>query len=187
MEFLKFTETFLTASSLAMDALSVSICIGLAHTKLKRSEWLALGFAFGGFQFFMPLVGGFVAKGISGFFSVWTPWIAAALLIYVGANMIREAFCEKDEENCRMAVTFKNVIMLAFATSIDALIVGFSTESSGGSAMLLAIIAGVVTFGLSVAGALLGKELGKKFGKKAEIIGGTVLLAIAAIVIKDAL
>ena len=77
--------------------------------------------------------------------------------------------------------------MLALATSLDALAVGFSIESTGGSALTLAVLAGIITLSLSIFGALVGKRLGSTFGKKAEYLGGGVLLAIAAKIIFDAL
>ena len=86
-----------------------------------------------------------------------------------------------------MTVTLKNVVMLAFATSLDALAVGFSIESTGGSALILAILAGIITFSLSIFGALVGKRFGTAFGKRAEYLGGGVLLAIAAKIIFDTL
>ena len=177
----------MTSASLAMDAFSVSICIGLCHDGLKRREALILGSAFGGFQFLMPLLGGEIAEHLSGFFDRWTPWIAAALILWVAINMIREA-CQPDgEEKCCMTITLKNVVVLAVATSLDALAVGFSIESTGGSAFLLAVLAGVITFTLSYAGAMLGKRLGETIGKYAEYCGGFVLTGIAAKIILQAL
>jgi len=176
-----------TAASLAMDAFSVSICIGLCHERLRLREALILGAAFGLFQLFMPLLGGEIAEHLSGFFDSWTPWIAAARIIWGAVSMRREARdCEKGGGSC-MTVTLRNVTMLAFATSLDALAVGFSIESTGGSALILAILAGIITFSLSILGALVGKRFGTAFGKKAEYLGGGVLLAIAAKIIFDAL
>ena len=176
-----------SAASLAMDAFSVSICIGLCHERLRLREALILGAAFGFFQFFMPLLGGEIAEHLSGFFDIWTPWIAAALIIWVAVNMIKEARdCENGGKSC-MSVTFKSVAVLALATSLDALAVGFSIESTGGSALTLAVLAGIITLSLSIFGALVGKRLGSTFGKKAEYLGGGVLLAIAAKIIFDAL
>ena len=175
-----------TAASLAMDAFSVSISIGLCHEGLRRREALILGAAFGFFQLFMPLLGGEIAQHLSDFFDIWTPWIAAALIIWVAVNMIREAKDGGGGESC-MTVTLKSVALLAFATSLDALAVGFSIESTGGSALTLALLAGVITFSFSIFGALVGKRLGTKFGKKAEYFGGGVLLLISAKIIVDVL
>lgn len=175
-----------SAASLAMDAFSVSICLGLCHNGLSKREALMLGCAFGGFQFGMPLIGGEIAEHLSGFFDKWTPWIAAALILWVAFNMIKEAREEDASNNSCMTITFKNVLMLALATSLDALAVGFSIESTGGSAWLLAVEAGVITFALSVFGALVGEKLGERFGKHAEYLGGAVLILIAAKIIWDA-
>lgn len=175
-----------TAASLAMDAFSVSICIGLCRGRLPLREALILGCAFGFFQFFMPLAGGEAAEHLSALLdNKWTPWIAAALIIWVAVNMISDAGGVEERESY-MSVTPKNVAILAFATSLDALAVGFSISSTGGSALLLALLAGAITFSLSFFGALAGKRLGSRFGKKAEYVGGGVLLAIAAKIIATA-
>lgn len=179
-------EVYATAASLAMDAFSVSICLGLCHDDFKKSDGLILGCAFGFFQFFMPIVGAEIAEHITGYFDTWTPWVAASLITWVGVNMIKEAYQGADESSC-MNITFKNVIILAFATSLDALAVGFSIQSTGGSAYILAAAAGVITFSLSLAGALGGRMLGKKAGERAEYLGGAVLLIIAANIIYKAL
>ena len=84
-------EVYATAASLAMDAFSVSICLGLCHDDFKKSDGLILGCAFGFFQFFMPIVGAEIAEHITGYFDTWTPWVAASLITWVGVNMIKEA------------------------------------------------------------------------------------------------
>ncbi len=175
-----------TAASLAMDAFSVSICLGICHEHMRKRDALSLGGAFGFFQFFMPLIGAEIAEHLSGFFDVWTPWIAAGLIIWVAFNMIKEAYCGADEDSC-MTITLKNVVILAFATSLDALAVGFSIRSTGGSAWMLAVAAGIITLVLSFFGAAAGKALGEKVGKRAEYFGGGVLLLIAANILYKAL
>ncbi len=172
-------------ASLAMDAFSVSICIGLSDGRAGAGKALAAGCAFGAFQFFMPLAGGLIAEKISFFPGSWTPWLAAALIVWVAFNMIREAGSES--ERSFVSVTPKNLLLLSFATSLDALAVGFSVASTGGSAVLLAALAGVITFILSFCGALLGKKLGSRFGRQSEYAGGAVLLVIAARIIIQAL
>ncbi|MDL2298330.1 manganese efflux pump [Synergistaceae bacterium OttesenSCG-928-D05] len=168
-----------TAISLAMDAFSVSICIGIAQRGAKLRTALILGSAFGVFQFFMPLIGAEIAEHLSGFFNSWTPWIAAALIVWVAVKMIWETY--KTGGSCpSLDVNTKNVIVLAFATSLDALAVGFSIESAGGSAFLLAGAAGVITFALSMAGGLGGGKMGEKMGQRAQYFGSGVLLCIAA-------
>ena len=182
----EFIATAATAASLAMDAFSVSICLGLCHDRISAKNVLTVGGAFGFFQFFMPLAGGVIAGGLSGCFSAWTPWLAAALIVWVAVNMIREA--AGGEEDCSsMTITLKSMTVLSFATSLDALAVGFSVASTGGSALSLAVLAGVITFALSAAGTLAGKKVGSRFGRKAEYAGGGVLLIIAARIILQAL
>ncbi len=172
-------STFATAASIAMDAFSVSVCMGICHEKLNRRDALTLGGAFGISQFGMPLIGALIAANITGLLNSWAPWIGAALIVWVAVNMIREAYLGKDRTNSCMVITPANVLILAFATSIDALIVGFSIKSSGGSALLLALSAGAITFLLSFYGALGGKKLGEKIGTYAEYFGGAVLLLVA--------
>ena len=145
----EFIATAATGASLAMDAFSVSICIGLCHDRISAKNVLTVGGAFGFFQFFMPLLGGVIAGGLSGFFSTWTPWIAAALIVWVAVNMIREAASGGEDDCSSMTITLRSMTVLSFATSLDALAVGFSIESTGGSAMSLAVLAGIITFALS--------------------------------------
>ena len=176
------------AAALAMDAFSVSICIGLCHEKLSLRDALTLGGAFGFFQFFMPLAGGMAADRAGALLGRWAPWAAAALIIWIAVNMIREAGSGKEhDEKALMSVTFRNVVILAFATSLDALAAGFSVKITGGSALLLAVLAGIITFSLSFAGSLAGKKIGAGLGKKAEYLGGAALLAIAAEIIIKAI
>ena len=172
-------STLATAVSIAMDAFSVSICMGICHTKLNKRDAFTLGGAFGIAQFGMPMLGALIAANITGLLNSWAPWIGAALIVWVAVNMIREAYLGKDRTNSCMNITPANVLILAFATSIDALIVGFSIKSSGGSALLLAVSAGAITFMLSFYGALGGKKLGERIGTYAEYFGGTVLILVA--------
>ena len=101
----EFIATAATGASLAMDAFSVSICIGLCHDRISAKNVLTVGGAFGFFQFFMPLLGGVIAGGLSGFFSTWTPWIAAALIVWVAVNMIREAASGGEDDCSSMTIT----------------------------------------------------------------------------------
>lgn len=183
----EFIATAATGASLAMDAFSVSICIGLCHERISAKNVLTVGGAFGFFQFFMPLAGGEIAEHLSGFFNSWTPWLAAALIVWVAVNMIREAAGGGEDDCSSMTITLNSMTVLSFATSLDALAVGFSIESTGGSALSLAVLAGIITFALSATGMLVGKKLGSHFGRKAEYVGGGVLLVIAARIILQAI
>lgn len=173
------------AASIAMDAFSVSICIGLCHDNLRSRQAMILAGSFGFFQFVMPLIGAEIAEHISGFFASWTPWVASGLIVWVAFNMIKEAYTGNDKNDSCMSITLRNVTILAFATSLDALIVGFSIKSSGGSAWGLAVSAGIITFFLSFFGALAGRKLGEKVGRYAEYFGGGVLFLIALSIILE--
>ena len=178
-----------TAASLAMDAFSVSVCVGICSKTVNIKNALVLASAFGGFQFFMPLLGAEIAEHLTAFFDVWTPWLAASLIIWVAFDMIKEAYKNDDGKDTpsRLGMTLKNIIVMAFATSLDALAVGFSIYSTGGSAKFLAVSAGIITFGLTVFGVLGGKKLGEKAGGRACLVGGIVLLLIAAKIVFEAL
>jgi putative Mn2+ efflux pump MntP len=170
-----------TAVSIAMDAFSVSICVGIADraSKNRVRTALILGAAFGFFQFVMPLLGAKLAGPLSRYLGHCTPWAAVFLIVWVAGKMIWETY--RSEGDCSsMSLSVKNVLILAFATSLDALAVGFSIESAGGSACLLATSAGVVTFALSLIGGLFGASLGEKMGEHAQYFGAAVLLMIAA-------
>jgi len=182
-------STVATAVSLAMDAFSVSICIGLCHDdKLSWGEAFILGGTFGAFQFFMPLIGAFAALNLAGFLNTWTPWISAALIIWVAVNMARSAYSDDADKAAEcMALTFKNIVILALATSLDALAVGFSIAGTGGPIWMLAFDAGIVTCALSVVGALSGDRIGKRVGQRAQYLGAAVLLIIAANIIRKAI
>lgn len=181
MTHLGYPEIAATAVSLAMDALSVSVCAGICYSGAGLFRSLILGIAFGTFQFIMPLIGAAAADSVSGIMSDWAPWIAAALIVWVAVNMIWDAY--KNNQCDFFDFSFKNVAVLAFATSLDALAVGFSIESAGGSALVLAVSAGLVTFSLSFLGALAGGKLGAKVGDAGQYVGGAVLIAIAVRII----
>lgn len=168
-----------TAASLAMDAFSVSVCVGLAAPGLKLRNGLIMGGVFGFFQFLMPLVGAVFAGWLTGFLNSWAPWIAAALIIFVALRMIVETY--RHGPSCTtLEVNVKNMLAIGLATSLDALAVGFSIKSAGGSATLMAISAGIITFALSLLGSLGGGVFGEKIGYRAQYLGGAVLLLIAA-------
>lgn len=179
--------TLASSVSLAMDAFSVSICIGLCHeSRLTKFESAAIGGAFGFFQFFMPLLGALAALFTAGFLGKLTPWIAGGLILWVSAGMVRDARKNSSETTC-MALTFKNIMILALATSLDALALGFSIACAGRPALTLAVCAGAVTFALSYIGADMGAAIGSKVGRRAEYLGAAVLLVIALNIFRTAI
>lgn len=120
-----FFELFLIGIGLSMDAFAVSICKGLSMQKIDKKYTLCIGLFFGGFQALMPLTGYLLGSRFSGYIERFDHWIAFVLLALIGFNMIKESREEEEEEEKPYAgVNFKELLILAVATSIDALAVG---------------------------------------------------------------
>ena len=158
-------ELFVLAVGLSMDAFSVAVCKGLSVCQIRKKQILTVGLYFGFFQGFMPLVGYLLGTGFQEKIQSIDHWIAFILLSLIGINMIRESGGEA--ENLDACFTFKAMLPLAVATSIDALAVGVTF------AFLKVQIIPVV---ISCAGVLIGNRFGAKYKSKAEIAGGIVLI-----------
>lgn len=175
---MEFATTLLIAVGLAMDAFAVSISGGAA-VREERVRWaLIIGALFGGFQAAMPVIGWLGGVGLASFTAAYAPWIAFLLLALIGGKMIVEAVREGGE-----SVRFQNggaavLLLLAVATSIDALAVGITFAVLDTPILWPAITIGAVTFGLSAAGVLVGSSFGRVLGRKAEILGGVILVGI---------
>ena len=163
------------AIALAMDAFAVAICKGLTVKKIKPRHLLITGLYFGGFQALMPLIGYLLGANFSQYIESVDHWIAFALLGIIGANMIRESF-SKDEELHTDDFSFKSMLPLAVATSIDALAVGVTLAFLKVNVASSVSLIGVITFLISAAGIWLGRKLGFKFKSKAEFLGGAILV-----------
>lgn len=174
---MKIYEIILTAIALAMDAFAVSICKGLATKKLSFKEPILCGTWFGVFQGVMPLIGFLVASLFAEYVKAFDHWIAFILLAFLGGKMIYEAI-KGDENDNNSSFAFKIMIVLAIATSIDALAVGITFAFLKVNIWLAISLIGLITFALSVLGTLIGNKIGNKLGNKAEIIGGIVLILI---------
>lgn len=176
-------EILILAVGLSMDAFAVSICKGLAMCKVKFKNACIVGLWFGAFQAGMPLVGYFLGASFQKYIEAVDHWVAFALLTLIGLNMIREAVFG-DEEKCDCSVRARDMIAPAFATSIDALVVGIAMAMAAGSGegginvFLSVFIIGIVTFLLCVVGVKIGGIFGEKYKKPAEICGGIILVLI---------
>lgn len=166
---------FLIGVGLAMDAFAVSICKGLSMKKLNYKKMIIIALYFGLFQGLMPLIGYLLGTSFQSIIESVDHWIAFILLSLIGANMIRETFSE-EEDNINDKVDFKTMILLAIATSIDALVVGVTFAFLKVNLILSVLIIGVVTFILSLIGVFIGNKFGNKHEKVASIIGGIILL-----------
>lgn len=166
------------AVSLALDAFSVSVAGGIKTQKATTHDALKVAAFFGVFQGVMPLIGWMIGQGFSSVIADYSNWVAFILLSLIGLKMIQEAFKDVSEKESINILSTKTLIALSVATSIDALIVGFTLAYVDLPLLVSALVIGVVTFVLCVAGFLFGKRLGSFFEGKVEIIGGIALIGI---------
>ena len=177
----------LLAVALSMDAFAVAVCKGLAMQKITLGKAFIVGVWFGFFQFAMPMIGYALGIQFVGYVQEVTPWIAFILLALIGVNMIRESR-EEDEEDTSASLGFRIMLMMAVATSIDALAIGVTfacqpvclIEKAGGTfnTFLGAATIGVITCILSMLGVKVGNLFGTKYKAKAELAGGIVLVLL---------
>ncbi len=173
-----FLSLFLLAVGLSMDAFAVSICKGLALKKIQFKHALIVGLWFGGFQALMPVIGYFLGAQFKDAIASYDHWIAFGLLILIGGNMIREAVFDKDEPETDSALSFRSMLVLAVATSIDALAVGVTFAFLDVNIWTSVALIGVTTCILSMLGVKVGSVFGAKYEKKAEFIGGVILILL---------
>lgn len=173
-------ELLLIAIGLSMDAFAVSVCKGLAMKKVTVKELCIVGLWFGGFQALMPAIGHLLGSAFEKYITPVDHWVAFVLLVFIGANMIKEAR-SKDEEEADDSLGFKTMLVMAIATSIDALAVGitFAFLIETISYLIFAISAiGITTFLLSALGVKIGNIFGVKYKSKAELAGGIILILL---------
>ena len=173
-----FLELLLIAIGLSMDAFSVSICKGLTTKQFSWRMALVCGLWFGGFQALMPTIGYFLGAQFQEMIEAYDHWIAFGLLFLIGANMIREAVAGKEDSKQTNALDFKTMLLLAVATSIDALAVGVSFACIQVELWSSVALIGLTTFVFSVVGVKIGNVFGTKFKKNAEVFGGIILILI---------
>ena len=174
---MELITVLLLAVGLAMDAFAVSICKGLAVRKVTIRIMVIVGLWFGVFQGVMPVIGYVAGSAFYDLISEYDHWIAFILLFLIGANMIREALSDEDE-GVDDNLGFRTMLLLAIATSIDALAVGISLAMTGDGIVEPALIIGVVTMIISIFGVWIGSRFGDRYGKKAELVGGVILILI---------
>ena len=175
-------EIFLIGIGLSMDAFAVAICKGLAMPdKVDRKGALLIALYFGVFQAVMPALGWLLGSQFARYVTQMAPWIAFILLAWIGGNMIRESLSKEErEEEETGSVSHKELLVLAVATSIDALAVGvtFSMLELAVSIGAAVVLIGCTTFVISLAGVYVGNVFGAKYKSKAEFVGGAILILI---------
>lgn len=174
-------EIVVTAVALSMDAFAVSICKGLATDKVRLRHMLTVGAWFGGFQGLMPLLGYIPVKllgpVIEKYVTAVDHWIAFVLLGFIGGKMIVEAF-DREGECTDCSLSFRVMLAMAVATSIDALAVGITIGLQSANIVLAVILIALITFFLSAIGVKLGNVFGAKYKFVAELVGGITLVFI---------
>lgn len=175
-------EIFLIGISLSMDAFAVAICKGLAMPdKVDRKGALLIALYFGVFQAVMPALGWLLGSQLARYVTQMAPWIAFVLLAWIGGSMIRESLSKEEKEEAEMgAVRHKELLVLAVATSIDALAVGvtFSMLELAVSVGAAVALIGCTTFVISLGGVYVGNVFGARYKGKAEFVGGAILILI---------
>ncbi len=180
-----FISTLLIAIALAMDAFSVSLTKGFSLKTITKSQILWFGIFFGGFQALMPVLGWLGGIQLEWLITTFAPWVAFILLVLIGSNMIRESF--SDEEEMSDKFSFKELTLLAIATSIDAFAVGITYAALKTDILIPVIMIGVVAFIFTIIGIYLGKKIGNYFGDKFEIIGGVILILLGVKILLEGL
>lgn len=175
-------ELILIAVALSMDAFAASVCKGLSMRRIRQKDALILAFFFGGFQALMPLIGWAAGLRFERSIAGLDHWVAFGLLALIGGRMIREALDSEKPVSCTdEPLPLREVLLLAVATSIDALAAGITFALIPGTRILRAVLLiGCITFGLSYIGVVMGTRLGARFKTGAELSGGVILILIGA-------
>ncbi len=180
------------AVALSMDAFAVAMCKGLALQKPSVKAMLLCGVWFGGFQALMPFVGYLLGSSFEQYISKIAPWVSFALLVLLGANMIKEALSKDEDDSSDADLGVKTMFLMAVATSIDALAAGITFATSPITVLNASTLAntllgvgaiGLFTFGFCFVGVKIGSLFGTRFKSKAEIAGGVILIFLGARII----
>lgn len=175
---MQIISSFFIAIGLAMDAFAVSMGIGTTTHAASKAARFRLAFHFGFFQMIMTILGWFAGSTIATLIHRFDHWVAFALLLYVGGNMIRSGLSQETTGYPEDPSRGRLMLVLCIAVSIDALAVGLSMAMIEAPVLFPSIVIGLVTFALSLVGLLAGDRLGRHFGKRMEILGGLVLIGI---------
>ncbi|MCK8519027.1 manganese efflux pump MntP [Methanoculleus sp. 7T] len=180
-----FATTLLIAVGLAMDAFAVAVSGGATVREDRGRYALIVGALFGGFQAGMPVLGWLGGASLSSFIGAYDHWIAFLLLALIGGKMIVEAVRGDGETVQFAAGSTATLLLLAVATSIDALAVGVTFAVLDTPILWPAVTIGAVTFGLSAAGVLIGSSFGRISGRKVEVLGGVILIVLGLRILLD--
>lgn len=175
-----FFEIAMIGLGLSMDAFAAAVCKGLSMKKAAIRDILIIGLFFGGFQAMMPVIGYVLGNQFESYIESVDHWIAFGLLLFIGGKMIWDIFAEEKEGDCchrqEMSLEIKEIVLLAVATSIDALAVGISFAFLHVDIVASAMTIGGITFAVSSAGVVIGNRFGSRYKNKAAMAGGLILI-----------
>lgn len=177
-QMLSIIDLILLSIGVAMDAFAVSIAKGLSAKRVTTVNYLCVGAWFGGFQALMPLIGFFAGVHFAHIVQSFDHWIAFVLLSFIGSKMLKDALSKDEEGTIKADFSFRNMLWLAIATSIDALAVGVSLAFLQVNIWLAIALMGFITFAFSAAGLKIGRVFGNRYKTSAEIAGGIILILI---------
>lgn len=176
-------EILLIGLGVSADAFAVSMCKGVEMKKIIWKYALLIALFFGGFQMIMPLIGWGAGSLFQKYITEFDHWIAFGLLLFLGGKMIYDGIFDKDEkkegdEDKPLKLGFFTLLVMAIATSIDALAVGVTFAFLKVNVWIAVSIIGATTFSFSLVGVGIGVKVGDKFKNKAEILGGVILILL---------
>ncbi len=181
-DFIFFFNSVLLGVGLAMDAFSVSLANGLNEPDMKRRRMCGIAGVFAFFQFAMPMIGWICVTTVAQYFAAFEkfiPWIALALLGFIGGKMLIEGLKNDPDGEEKPAVGIAALLLQGIATSIDALSVGFTiAEYDVLHALVSCLVIAAVTFVICTVGLVIGKKFGTKLAGKASLLGGAILIFI---------
>ena len=170
-------ELFLVGIGLSMDAFAVAVCKGLSMRRIDKRQTVTVALFFGGFQALMPFLGWALGRQFEQYITRYDHWIAFVLLAYIGGKMVWEALRGKEEVRAA-DFSLRELLILAVATSIDALAVGITFAFLSVKIGQAVAIIGCTTFFLSLAGVFIGNKFGSRYKQRAEAVGGVILIFI---------
>ncbi|MCF0154274.1 MAG: manganese efflux pump [Veillonella sp.] len=179
-------EICLIAVGLAMDAFGVAVYKGLVMKANEGFKKFMMPVLFGFFQFLMPVIGWLVGSQFASYIEQYDHWVIFVVLVWLGINTIRGAN-EEDEEEAESSTTWGEMLMLAVATSIDAMAVGIAFAFMSIDVVSASAWIGVITFFIALAGMYLGRFMGSFMEKRAEMIGGAVLILLGIKILLEGL
>jgi putative Mn2+ efflux pump MntP len=175
---MSLVEILFIAVGLSLDAFAVAVSIGASGAAPTRRDAVRLSFHFGLFQFLMPVLGWYLGVRVAPYIEAYDHWIAFGLLGFVGGHMVLASLFPERTNTVQNPTRGRTLVVLSFATSIDALAIGLSLALLNVDVLYPSMVIGMVTFLFSMSGMIFGSKLNKQFGQRMVLVGGVVLICI---------